>query len=155
MRPYTFKSISKSGLCPLVNKNVVLLKKKYSASLLKPYFSNDVVFPDSQHSSDFTDPDINDDVTSISQNDSSQEQSQRNPFDQLPDEIVQMILMKSTTLDNYAFVRNTCQRFKNLLEDKVEDILPMVHINFDEKLYNSLPRRSNRIKVTVRKLSKP
>ena len=154
MGPYTLKSISKSGLCSLVNKNGLLLKKKYNASLLKPYFSNDDVSPDSQHSSDSTDPDTNDDVTSISQNDSSQEQSQRNPFDQLPDEIVQMILMKSTTLDNYAFVSNTCQRFKNLLEDKVEDILPMVHINFDEKLYNALPRRSNRIKVTVRKLSK-
>ena len=40
-----------------------------------------------------------------------------NFFDQLPNELVQIILIKSTTLDNYASVRKTCQRFKILLED--------------------------------------
>ena len=52
-------------------------------------------------SSDSTDPDIKDNVTLISQNDNDNLQEQRNLFDQLPDEIVQMIFMKSTTLDNY------------------------------------------------------
>ena len=154
--PYTLKSISKSGLCSLVNKNNALLKKKYNASLLKPYNSNNDTSPPpgSQNSSDFTDPVIKDNTTSTSQNNSPQEQSKMNFFDQLPNELVQIILIKSTTLDNYASVRKTCQRFKILLEDKVEDILPMVHINFPGNLYNSLPRRSNRIKVSVRKLTK-
>ena len=153
--PYTLKSISKSGLCSLVNKNNALLKKKYNGSLLKPYNSNNDTSPPpgSQNSSDSTDPVIKDNTTSTSQNNSPQEQSKMNFFDQLPNELVQIILIKSTTLDNYASVRKTCQRFKILLEDKVEDILPMMHINFPENLYNSLARRSNRIKVSVRKLT--
>ena len=29
----------------------------------------------------------------------------------------------------------------------------MVHIDFPEKVYNDLPRRSNKVKVSVKKLS--
>ena len=36
---YTIKSISKTGLCVLVNEKDVILKKKYNVSLLKPFSS--------------------------------------------------------------------------------------------------------------------
>ena len=37
--PYTIKSISKTGLCVLINEKGFVLKKKYNVSLLKPYNS--------------------------------------------------------------------------------------------------------------------
>ena len=48
MGPYTVKSVSKSGLCALVNEKGVQLKKKYNASLLKLYYSNDDLPPVSE-----------------------------------------------------------------------------------------------------------
>ena len=45
MGPYTVKSVSKSGLCALVNEKGAQLKKKYNASLLKLYYSNDDLPP--------------------------------------------------------------------------------------------------------------
>ena len=48
MGPYTVKSVSKSGLCALVNEKGVHLKKRYNASLLKLYYSNDDLTPVSE-----------------------------------------------------------------------------------------------------------
>ena len=67
-----------------------------------------------------------------------------------------MILLKATTLDSTTFysISSTCRRFKTLLNERKEHLLPMVHIDFPEHLYNGLPRRSNKIKVSVRELSR-
>ena len=73
-------------------------------------------------------------------------------FDPLSDETFEMILMKASTSDTFDSISNTCRRFKSLLEERKEDILPMVHIDFPEKVYNDLPRRSNKVKVSVKKL---
>ena len=61
-----------------------------------------------------------------------------------------MILMKATTSNIFDSISNTCRRFKSLLEERKE---AMVHIDFPEKLYHDLPRRSNKVKVSVKKLS--
>ena len=61
--------------------------------------------------------------------------------------------MKATTSDTFDSISNACRQFKSLLEERKEDILPMVHIDFPEKVYNDLPRRSNKVKVSVKKLS--
>ena len=61
--------------------------------------------------------------------------------------------MKATTSDTFDSISNTCRRFKSLLEERKEDILPMVHIDFPEKVYNDLPRRSNKVKFSVKNLS--
>ena len=149
MGPCTVKSVSKSGLCALVNEKGVQLKKKCNASLLKLYYSNDDLPPVLEPPASSIDQD---DI--ISHQQSSQYQTtKKSYFDQLPDEIVEMILMKPTTSDTFDSISNTCRRFKSLLEERKEDILPMVHIHFSEKVYNDLPRRSNKVKVSVKKLS--
>ena len=61
--------------------------------------------------------------------------------------------MKATTSDTFDSISNTCRRFKSFLEERKEDILPMVHIDFPEKVYNDLPRRLIKVKVSVKKLS--
>ena len=153
MGPYPVKSVSKSGLCALVNEKGVQLKKKYNASLLKLYYSNDDLPPVSEHPASPIDQDdiISHPPTIISHQPNGQYQTtKKSYFDQLPNEIVEMILMKATTSDTFDSTSNTCRRFKSLLEERKEDIL---HIDFPEKVYNDLPRRSNKDKVSVKKLS--
>ena len=149
MGPYTVKSVSKSGICVLVNEKGVQLKKNYHASLLKLYYSNDDLPPASEPPAS---PIDQDDIISHQPN-SQYQTTKKSYFDQLHDEIVEMILMKATTSDTFDSISNTCRRFKSLLEERKEDILPMVHIDFPEKVYNDLPRRSNKVKVSVKKLS--
>lgn len=64
-----------------------------------------------------------------------------------------MILMNATALDTFASIINTCKRFKSLLEGRKEDILPMIHIKFPENMYKNIPKRSNKIKVSVKEIS--
>ena len=151
MGPYTVKSVSKSGLCALVNEKGVQLKKKYNASLLKLYYSNDDLPPVSEPPAS---PIDQDDIISHQPN-SQYQTTKKSYFDQLPDpdEIVKMILMKATTSDTFDSISNTCRRFKSLLEERKEDMPPMVHIDFPKKVYNNLPRRSNKVEVSVTKLS--
>ena len=156
MGPYTVKSVSKSGLCALVNEKGVQLKKKNIAILLKLYYSNDDLPPVSEPPASPIDQDdiISHPPTIISHQPNGQYQTtKKSYFDQLPDEIVEMILMRATTSDTFDLISNTRRRFKSLLEERKEDILPMVHIYFPEKVYNDLPRRSNKVKVSVKKLS--
>ena len=47
-----------------------------------------------------------------------------------------------------------CKRFQSVIEGKKDEILPMVHINFPENVFQNLPRRANKIKVSGKKLSK-
>ena len=111
MGPYTIKSVSKSGLCALVNEKGVELMKKYNASLLKLYNSNDDLLPVSEPPACPIDQDdiISHPPTIISYQPNSQYQTTKNSyFDQLPDEIVEMILMKATTSNTFDSINNTC-----------------------------------------------
>ena len=103
MGPYTVKSVSKSGLCVLVNEKGVQLKKKYNARLLKLYYSNDDLPPVSELPAS---PIDQDDI--ISHQPKSQYQTtKKSYFDQLHDEIAQMILMKAMTSDTFNSISNS------------------------------------------------
>ena len=68
-----------------------------------------------------------------------------------------MILMnvtKSHAIDAFYSISRTCNIFQSVIEGKKDEKLPMVHINFPENLLQNLPRRANKIKVSVKKLSK-
>ena len=67
-----------------------------------------------------------------------------------------MILMnvtKSHAIDAFYSISRTCKRFQSVIEGKKDEILPMVHINFPENAFQNLPRRANKIKVSVKQLS--
>ena len=83
-----------------------------------------------------------------SDKDRQQQTAGKNLFDKLPDGILEMILMNVTRLhamDAFYSISRTCKK---------DEILPMVHINFPENVFQNLPRRANKIKVSVTKLSK-
>ena len=84
--PYTIKSISKTGLCVLINEKGFVLKKKYNLSLLKPYNSK-------AHSDP---PEEINEKDQESDKDRQQQTAGKNLFDKLPDEILEMILMNVT-----------------------------------------------------------
>ena len=68
-----------------------------------------------------------------------------------------MILMnvtKSHEIDAFYSINRTCKRFPSVIEGKRDEILPMVHINFPENVFQNLPRRANKIKGSLKKLSK-
>ena len=145
--PYTIKSISKTGLCVLISEKGFVLKKKYNVSLLKPYNSK----------ADSDPPEEINEKDQESDKDRQQQTAGKNLFDKLPDEILEMILMnvtKSHAIDAFYSISRTCKRFQSVIEGKKDEILPMVHINFPENVFQNLPRRANKIKVSVKKLSK-
>ena len=144
---YTTKSISKTGLCVLISEKGFVLKKKYNVSLLKPYNSK----------ADSDPPEEINEKDQESDKDRQQQTAGKNLFDKLPDEILEMILMnvtKSHAIDAFYSISRTCKRFQSVIEGKKDEILPMVHINFPENAFQNLPRRANKIKVSVKKLSK-
>ena len=65
-----------------------------------------------------------------------------------------MNVTKSHAIDAYYSISRTCKRIQSVIEGKKDEILPMVHINFPENVFQNLPRRANKIKVSVKKLSK-
>ena len=68
-----------------------------------------------------------------------------------------MILMnvtKSHAMDAFYSISRNCKRFQSVIEGKKDEILPMVLINFPENVFQNLPRQANKIKVSVKKLSK-
>ena len=80
-----------------------------------------------------------------------QQTAGENYFDKLPDEILEMILMnvtKSHAIDAFYSISRTCKRFQSVIEGKKDEILPMVHSNFPENVFQNLPRRANKIKVS-------
>ena len=124
-----------------------VLKKKYNVSLLKPYNSK----ADSDHPEEINEKDQDSDK------DRQQQTAGKNLFDKLPDEILEMTLMnvtKSHAIGAFYSINRTCKRFQSVTEGKKDEILPMVHINFPEIFFQNLPRRANKIKVSVKKLSK-
>ena len=145
--PYTIKLISKTGPCVLISEKGFILKKKYNVRLLKPYNSK----------ADSDPPEEINEKDQESDKDRQQQTAGKNPFDKLPDEILEMILMngtKSYTIDAFYSISRTCKRFQSVIEGKKVEILPMVHINFPEKFFQNLQRRANKIKFSVMKLSK-
>ena len=145
--PYTIKSISKTGLCVLISEKGFVLKKKYNVSLLKPYNSK----------ADSDPPEEINEKDKESDKDRQQQTAGKSLFDKLPDEILEMILMnvkKSHAIDAFYSISRTCKRFQSVIEGKKDEILLMVHINFSENAFQNLPRRANKIKVSVKKLSK-
>ena len=68
-----------------------------------------------------------------------------------------MILMnvtKSHAVDAFYSISRTCKRFQSVPEGKKDEILPMVHINFPENVFQNMPRRASKIKLSVKKLFK-
>ena len=145
--PYTIKSISKIGLCVLINEKGFILKKKYSVSFLKPYNSKANSDP----------PEEINEKDQESDKDRQQQTAGKNLFDKLPDKILELILMnvtKSHAIDVFYSISRTCERFQSVIEGEKDEILPMVHINFPENVFQNLQRRANKIKVSAKKLSK-
>ena len=92
-----------------------------------------------------------------SDKDRQQQTAGKNLFDKLPDEILEMTLMnvtKSHAIDAFYSIGRTCKRFQSVIERKKDEILRMVHINFPENAFQNLPRRANKIKVSMKRLSK-
>ena len=86
IEPYTIKSISKTGHCILINEKGFVLKKKYNVSLLKPYNSK----------ADSDPPEEINEKDQESDKDRQQQTADKNLFDKLPDEVLEMILMNVT-----------------------------------------------------------
>ena len=109
--PYTIESISKTGLCVLINEKGFVLKKKYSVSLLKPYNSK----------ADSDPPEEINEKDQESDKDRQQQTAGKNLFDKLPDEILELILMnvtKSHAIDVFYSISRTCERFQSVIEGK-------------------------------------
>ena len=131
--PYTIKSISKTGLCVLINEKGFVLKKKYNVSLLKPYNSK----ADSDPPEEIKEKDQENDK------DRQQQTAGKNLYVKLPDEILEMIFMnvtKSHAINAFYSISRTYKRFQSVTEGKNDEILPMVHINFPENVFQNLPR---------------
>ena len=90
-------------------------------------------------------------------NEDSEPKAPRNFFDQLPIEIVHMILelaIVNQDVITFNAVHNTCSRFRPIIKEKQNDILPRVCLDFYDNVLVRLPRRGNKIKVSVNKLSR-
>ena len=135
--PYTIKSISKTGLCVLINEKDFVFKKKYDVNVLKPYYSK----------ADSDPPEEINEKDQESDKDRQQQTAGKNLFDKLPDEILGLILMKVTkshAIDAFYSISRTCKRFQFVIEGKKDEILQMVHINFPENAFQNMPRRANK-----------
>ena len=51
-------------------------------------------------------------------------------------------------------VHNTCSRLRSIIKEKQNDILPRVYLDCYDNVLERLPRRGNKIKVSVNKLSR-
>lgn len=161
--PYTVQSISKTGMCVLSNQNGITLKKKYNVSILKEFHSDN---PESLPARNVEDTapqpaEIVDDEDDVSQplkfDEDSDPKISINHFDQLPTEIILMILQSATfhrDVNTYNAVYNTCLRFRTIIEEKKSDILPRIYLDFYDNVLERLPRRGDKFKVSVNKLSR-
>ena len=86
----------------------------------------------------------------------SEPKAPRNFFDQLPVEIVHILELAAVNQDVITFnaVHNTCSRFRSIIKEKQNDILPRVYLDFYDNVLERLPGRGNKIKVSVNKLSR-
>ena len=70
----------------------------------------------------------------------------KNVFDLLPTEIVYMILdMATTNQDVVTFnsVNNTCSRFRSIINEEKNRILPRIYLDFYDNVLERLPRRGS------------
>ena len=77
------------------------------------------------------DPELEPEAVKIHED--SEPKAPRNFFDQLPFEIVHMILeLVTVNQDVITFnaVHNTCSRFRSIIKEKQNDILPRVYFDF-------------------------
>ena len=88
----------------------------------------------------------------------SEEQFQ-NVWNQLSTEIVEHILVNSRMsskrpVNTYQSVSRTCSRFKEIIMNRKESLLPRVYITFPDGMVKNLPAFDNKIKISVRKIIK-
>ena len=152
--PYIIQSISKTGVCALSNQKGVTLKKKYNVSLLKPFYSNERPNADVDEDSEpkpeavkiVEDPEPEPEAVKIHED--SEPKAPMNFFDQLPVEIVHMILELATVNQDvitFNAVHNLCSRFRSIIKEKQNNILPRVCLDFYDNVLERLPRRGNKI----------
>ena len=149
-------------LCALSNQKGVTLKKKYNVSLLKPFYSNER--PNADVDEDpkpkpeavkiVEDPKPEPEAVKIHED--SEPKAPRNFFDQLPVEIYMILELATVNQDVITFnsVHNMCSRFRSIIKEKQNDILPRVNLDFYDNVIERLSRRGNNIKVSVNKLSR-
>ena len=92
-----------------------------------------------------------------SDKDRQQQTAGKNLFDKLLGEILEMLLVnvtKAHAIDAFYSISRTCKRFQSVTVGKKDEILPMVHINFPENVFQNLPGRANKSRVSLKKLSK-
>ena len=58
---------------------------------------------------------------------------------------------KSHAIDAFYLISRTCKRFEPVIEEKKDEIQPMVHINFPENIFQNLPGLAYKILVAKRK----
>ena len=87
----------------------------------------------------------------------SEEQFQ-NVWNQLPNEIVENILVNSvmyskSPIKTYESVSRTCSRFRGIIMNKIkkESLIPRVHLTFPDGMVKNLPTFDNKITISVRR----
>ena len=177
--PYVVSDITKRGLVTLKNKDDKELKKKFNKVQLKSFSRNLDVINECQ---ELSGGENNEGVNEVIQNNikdtmenskildekpakifhsNSQIQDEKPPrvinyWDNLPDEIVEKILLESIKNSDYMCktynnVLNTCTRFQ-MVKRIGEKLLPRIYIREDDAVKKS--SFNGKFKVSVRKLIK-
>ena len=81
----------------------------------------------------------------------------QNVWNQLSIEIVGHILVNSvmsskSPLNTYQSVSRTCSRFKEIIMNGKESLLPRVYLTFPDGLVKNLPAFDNKIKISGRRI---
>ena len=149
--PYTVLEVSEKNLSTLqTDETGVSLKKKYNVSLLKPYTEK----PSFSSSEENDDEDVDDGTSPFTK----VSEKSLDFWTKLPNETVEKILtnaVKSSenVAETFRYISHTCVRFQEIISTQKDFILSRIYIPFSENELKSFPRRSNRIKVSVRKLT--
>ena len=151
--PYIIQSISKTGLCALSYQKGVTLKKKYNISLLKPFHSNgrpnaNVDEDDDEAVKIAEDPEPKPEGVKIIEDPEPKPEAVKIVEDPEPEPEAVKIHEDSNqkhrgiSLINYPYdfrvshcepfnaVHNTCSRFRSIIKEKQNDILPRVYLDF-------------------------
>ena len=169
--PYTVENISPRGICTLRNKGGRVLSKKYNVGLLKKCF-DPLVEPSLNPPNDKSSrcPAQDDERVSekcmteefqgsecdLTLSQSDETNNKPSYFDKLSNELVEMILVKAVeaSIDSFDSMSSTCVRFKELLENQKDKLLPSLHLPLSEKEQKELNRYNGKIKISTRKLVK-
>ena len=151
--PYTIEHITKKGLCTLKNERSTVLAKKFNVDLLKPYLDPLAVDPQDEEKPHAVPPD----EKPVSTQSEECIQTKANEWRHLPDEIVQMMIALAVQsskepVSTFNHLSLTCSRFNTIIQKKSHHLLPNVHIQFSEKVYQKLSQYNGKIKVGARKI---